>query len=78
VFVESHTELRDRVVSIPASYSLKISVRRPAFLTYALRGFCLYLQANVGIVTQIRPGPLPSTSFPIYLLLIFLSLTVIV
>jgi len=38
----------------------------PTFLTGVCYGFPQYLQANTKTVSQIRPRPLPSTSFLIY------------
>jgi hypothetical protein len=55
----------------------KILVRRPAIQTERLRGFPHSLQANTGIVPQIKPRPLPSTSFPIRHSPIILSFDVI-
>jgi hypothetical protein len=51
---------------------VQISVRRPAALTDAFRGFSQSLQPKAEIVPEMRLCPLPSTSFPIHYLLIIL------
>jgi hypothetical protein len=45
---------------------VRISDRKLVILPRVLRVVLQSLQANAGILPQIRPRPLPSTSFPIY------------
>jgi hypothetical protein len=51
-----------RIFEVP----VQISARRPAILTEVFRGYPQFLQANAGIVSQIRSRPSPSTPFSIY------------
>jgi hypothetical protein len=47
------------------------------FLTEVYRGFPQSLQANAGMVPQVRPWPLSSISFPIHCSLIILPLNTV-
>lgn len=53
---------------------LQVFAPRTVILTQGFCGFTQSLQANSGIIPQIMPRPLPSTSFTKYYLLIILSL----
>jgi hypothetical protein len=48
------------------SYRVRFSARRPSIVIGVHHGSPRFHQENTGIVPQIRPRPLPSTSFPIH------------